>query len=88
MTGLEIYAVIKFWGPILTLSGVVIRIGASIRRSYLNTKKEVQTWASTLLDNHATHVQASLQRMETGQDQLVKSQDRTNELLAALVAKQ
>ncbi len=55
MTGLEMYAVLKFWLPIVTAGGFVVK-------AYLSAKKSIGTWANTLLDNHMSHIQEASEK--------------------------
>lgn len=55
MTGLEIYALIKFWGPLLTFGSIVVK-------GFFVAKKGISSWANTLLDNHMAHIQASAEK--------------------------
>lgn len=41
-----------------------ITLATFIYRSYRKAKASITEWADTLLDNHATHMQASLERIE------------------------
>jgi len=49
--------VLEQWGPWLGLVGL-------LWRGYHKAKASVTEWADTLLDNHAAHMQASLERIE------------------------
>jgi uncharacterized membrane protein YgcG len=45
-----------------------ITIAGLLYRGYRKAKTSVTEWADTLLDNHATHMQASLARIEAQGD--------------------
>lgn len=87
VTWLSIYSFIRYWGPIFAVCGLLWKGIKSLRSSYKQTKQDVQTWASTLLDNHAAHAQASLSKIEAAQERLVDGQDNTNLLLGKLIDK-
>lgn len=48
---------LRSWMPWVTVGGLLWRTWAAAKRN-------VTEWADTLLDNHATHAQASLARLE------------------------
>lgn len=55
MTWLAVYAFIKFWGPIATAVGLLVK-------AYLSATKGISSWANTLLDNHMQHIQDASER--------------------------
>lgn len=55
MTGPEVYILVKFWGPILTMGGFIVK-------GFFIVKKGISSWANTLLDNHMAHIQASAEK--------------------------
>jgi hypothetical protein len=52
MTALAFYAALKFWLPMLTAFGLVIK-------AYKSAKVGVTAWADALLNNHLAHIQAA-----------------------------
>jgi hypothetical protein len=60
----EISDVLKPWTPILSVATVAFTL-------YRSAKKKVAVWANTLLHNHMTHMQASLERIESTQTEQV-----------------
>jgi len=52
MSMLALYEQLKFWLPVTTVIGLIIK-------GYLSAKKAAQTWANTMLDNHMAHIQES-----------------------------
>lgn len=55
MTLLTLYAIIKFWAPILAFFGLVYK-------GYQNAKSGAAKWANNLLDNHMTHIQEAVEQ--------------------------
>jgi hypothetical protein len=56
---------LKQWLPWVTVGGIVWRVWAK-------AKSSATTWADTLLDNHAKHMQESLARIEVQGDQQIE----------------
>jgi hypothetical protein len=52
MTAIALYAAVKFWLPLLTAFGLVIK-------AYGSTKRGITAWADTLMNNHLSHIQAA-----------------------------
>lgn len=52
MTGEAIYEIVKFWLPIATAFGLVIR-------GWKSAKGGVTQWADLLLNNHLSHIQTA-----------------------------
>lgn len=69
-----VYEFIRFWLPLVTAAGLVIK-------AYFTIKKSVSVAAHSLLSNHMTHIQEAA--IET-----VKETKRTNELLEAHTEKE
>ena len=63
----SLYGEIKFWLPMVTAFGIIVK-------AYLNGKKGVSEWASSLLDNH-------LHSIETATKSTESETRRTNTLL-------
>lgn len=55
MTWLMIYGIIKFWLPIITLLGLIIK-------GFRIASQRVSDWANTLLDNHMKHIQDAAEK--------------------------
>lgn len=66
MTGLELYAIIKFWGPLLTGFGLALQAYRSVRKGITSwvTEWEVdaKAWADRLLDNHMHGIEEASKR--------------------------
>ena len=68
MTDLNaLYHEIKFWLPMVTIFGIVIK-------TWLSSKQGVSDWANKLLNNHLAGIEAATQSTET-------ETKKTNELL-------
>ena len=51
------YEMIRWWLPILSFGGIVIK-------AYLSAKKSVGEWANKLFDNHLTHIEQATKNTE------------------------
>jgi hypothetical protein len=58
-TWIAIYAALKFWLPLFTGLGVLVRCFIAVRNGLSTVKAEVGEWANTLLDNHMAHIQSA-----------------------------
>lgn len=54
-----LYGELKFWLPLLTFSGLIVK-------AYLNFRKSTTEWMNQLLDNHLTHIQKATQTTSDG----------------------
>jgi hypothetical protein len=63
-----LYETIKFWLPLVTVGGIVIK-------AYLSAKKGIGEWAHSLLTNHLSHIE---QATVSTKEETV----RTNQILA------
>jgi hypothetical protein len=59
LTWIAVYAAVKFWFPLFTALGVLTKVFLAIRNGLNTAKAEISEWASTLLDNHMTHLQSA-----------------------------
>lgn len=81
MTGMERATdLISAWLPFVTVAGLAYR-------AYRGAKKNVTEWANTLMDNHAAHAQASLDRIEQAQEKQLSLAEKSNELLTVIAGK-
>jgi hypothetical protein len=62
ITGLAVYAFIRFWLPIASAVALAGKLFLVTRKAVTNAKAEVSQWANTLLDNHMTHIQDSAEK--------------------------
>src|SRR5208337_4603867 len=58
MTWQSFYEALKFWLPVVTVVGLIIR-------GYLSAKKAASAWANTMLDNHMAHIQDASEKAST-----------------------
>jgi hypothetical protein len=65
MTPPAIYALIRFWLPLVTFFGLLIK-GA------LLAGKRISNWADTFLDNHMNHIQESAEKAAVAVTELTK----------------
>ena len=49
------YEIVRFWLPLVSGFAIVVK-------AYMSAKKSVGEWASKLLDNHLSHIQASTEQ--------------------------
>lgn len=73
VTGIEVYAALKFWLPLATAFTLVYK-------AYTSAKKNIGEWAHTLLNNHLAHVQDAT-------EQTVLETKKTNDLLQSSALK-
>jgi len=60
MTWMALYVLLKFWLPAITAAGLILKAIMATRRFFLNIKIDIGNWANTLLENHMTHIQESI----------------------------
>ena len=58
MTAPDVYAALKFWLPMVTAFGLIIR-------AYHSAAGGITSWADKLLNNHLSHIQAGTERTAT-----------------------
>ena len=81
MTGIEtVTEFIRSWTPWFAVLGLLYR-------GWRGAKKNVTDWANTLLDNHAAHAQASLDRIEETQVQQLALIETSNQILTRIAEK-
>jgi len=67
MTAPDIYAAIKFWLPMVTAFGLIIK-------AYHSATTGITSWADKLLNNHLSHIQAATERTATLLEQAQREQ--------------
>lgn len=67
MTWLAIYAIIKFWLPIVTVLTLLVK-------AFNTIVGRVSEWANKLFDNHMNHIQDSVEKAAVAVVQLVECQ--------------
>lgn len=65
MTWLVVYAFIKYWLPMITALGLVLKLFFIVRKAIKQTMEDIGLWANTLLDNHLTHIQEYAENAST-----------------------
>ena len=60
MTWLILYSLLKFWLPVMTALGLLVKGVMSIRRFFVSLKDDFSTWADQLLNNHFKHIEESI----------------------------
>jgi hypothetical protein len=71
---------LKSWMPWITVGGLAIRV-------YTKLRERVTTWADTLLDNHLTHLQGSMDRLEAKTEANLTLQEKQIVLLSRIADK-
>lgn len=59
---IAISEVLKVWLPFVTVTSVLFA-------AYRSTKKSITTWANKLMNNHLDHIQKSLEKIDSAQQQ-------------------
>lgn len=72
-TWIAVYSLIKFWLPIITAVGLLGKLFFAIRKSLRGVKEDIGVWASTLLDNHMTHIQSAAERASDSLTEMVET---------------
>ena len=81
LNGLAIYALIKFWVPIATGFGLVIKAYFAVKHGVQGWKTDITSWADALLNNHLNHIQAAT---ETTANLLVEMRDANHQSAMAV----
>jgi hypothetical protein len=67
MTAPDVYAALKFWLPMVTAFGLIIK-------AYHSAAGGITSWADKLLNNHLSHIQAATEKTAALLEQSQKEQ--------------